>query len=95
MSCGHVNIPRVDNNELECDYFVSSKCIKMGGVFDFMKSKKDPSLFDFFEEFSMIIKNIEKANFKLNSDILKLQDEIRGLKTDIKYIASKIKSNEL
>ena len=86
QGCGQVSTPTVDNTELECDSFTSSKCVKVEYPFGITIS----NLNDFFELFEKSNKELKKSYTSLKGDILNLKQELKQHKTDINVLKKRV-----
>ena len=86
--CGQINIPTVDNSELECDMFISSTCVKVkGSEMDICVS---PSLTDYIGWLENKLKEILRVTDKLKQDNDNLKKEMLSVKTEVKMLKAKI-----
>ena len=86
LICGQINIPTVDNSEIECDEFISSKCVKIEYPFDINIS----NLNNFFEFFEKTVKELKKSDLSQKMEITNLKNEVKNMKTDINVLKKSV-----
>lgn len=86
--CGQVNIPAVDNSELECDMFISSTCVKVKGTE--MDTCVSPSLTDYIVWLEDNLKELFRVNEKLKQDNNNIKKEMLSVKAEVKMLNAKI-----
>ena len=86
LICGQINIPTVDNSEIECDEFISSKCVKIEYPFDINIS----NLNNFFVFFENTVKELKKSYSSLKIENLNLKNEIKTNTSDINFLKKRI-----
>lgn len=59
-SCGRVNIPKVDNSQMDCDGFVLDTCVVVTDGYPYIGIDENVSLKDVFNAMINKIKDLEK-----------------------------------
>ena len=86
--CGQINIPTVDNSEMECDMFISSTCVKVKGTE--MDTHVSPSLTDYGGGLAKTFKEWFRATEKLKQDNNNIKQEMLAVKSEVKMLKAKI-----
>ena len=77
IGCGQVNIPTVDNTELECDDFISSTCIEVKQLCSKIGNIQGDSLDKFIEKLCIKINKQDTEIFTLKNKVELLNKKIR------------------
>ena len=82
-NCNQVNIPTIDNTELECDFFIDSTCVIAKETCKKVGNLKGENLDDF-------IKRICLKFFFFFFEIYSLKKDVRVLKNKIKNLEKNV-----
>lgn len=86
--CGQVRIPTVDNTELECDEYISSKCVRLKYNSILTEDVDVPLLYHFVKKFDEYVKDRDLEIRKLQVENKKLSNEVRKIKRDFSTLKS-------
>ena len=77
--CNPVNIPQVDNTQLECDDIFLSTCINVKQISNKVKNKEVENLDKFIERLNNKLSLIDNVNYKLIQEVKVLKEKIKNL----------------
>lgn len=91
-SCFQVNIPTVDNSELECDSFISSKCVYLKDTKLVVDGKPHPTLNDYIEFLEQENSKLKKANLLVREELSSIKGHFRDMKAEFKTLQRMVKN---
>ena len=77
--CSQINIPQVDNTNIECDEFMYSTCIIVKQLCSKVKNLEGENLDKFIERLCNKISKIDNELYLLNQEIKSLKNRINIL----------------
>lgn len=89
-SCIQGSVPTVDNTELECDEFVSSKCVYLVDADFSVDGKPYPTLNDYLMYVDNLVKELKKSNVKLMTELDSTKAKMRDINAEMKTIQRRI-----
>lgn len=89
-SCLQGSVPQVDNTELECDEFVSSKCVYLKDADFKVDGKPYPTLNDYLIHVDNIVKDLKKSNVMLLNELDSVKAKLRDVNAEMKTIQRRI-----
>ena len=91
-SCFQVNIPTVDNSELECDEFISSKCVYIKDTKLVVDGKPYPTLNDYIEFLEAENSKLKRANGLVREELSLIKNHFRDIKAEFKTLQRMVKN---
>lgn len=73
--CGQVNVPTVNNNELECDEFTNSTCVKVKQICTKVGNLEGENLDKFIERLCFKLSKMDNAIIALKDRIKLLEQQ--------------------
>ena len=82
-NCNQVNIPTVDNTELECDFFIDSTCVIVKETCKKVGNLKGENLDDFIKRICLKFSKFENEIYALKQDVKVLKNKIKNLEENV------------
>lgn len=77
--CNQVNIPEVDNTQIECDEFMDSTCITVKQISSKVKNLEGENLDKFIDKLNSKLSLIDNVNYQLRQEIKILKLKVKAL----------------
>ena len=77
--CNQVNIPEVDNTQIECDEFMDSTCITVKQISSKVKNLEGENLDKFIDKLNSKLSLIDNVNYQLRLEIKILKLKVKAL----------------
>ena len=90
MVCGQVNVPEVDNTALECDEFISSKCVVIGKESIALNLIGTENLLELVAKIEEVIEQQNKYNESLNTKYNRLLKDYKKNLVSISKLENRV-----